>query len=66
MRDPKRLDKFFDEFKAIYQESFPDWRFLQTMINFFGWIYEKTKTDGFYFEEDKTLELFREFAKENK
>lgn len=64
MRDPKRLDKFYDEFKAIHQESFPDWRYLQLMINFFGWIYEKTKTDGFFLEEDKALELFREFAKE--
>ena len=61
MRDPKRLDKFYDEFKRIHKNKVPDWRFLQLMHNFFGYVYEVTKQDGFYFEDDKTLELFKEF-----
>ena len=66
MRDPKRLDKFYDEFKAIHQESFFDWRFGQLISNFFGWIISEKKIDIWFPEEDKMLELFREFAKENK
>ena len=39
MRDPKRLDIFFDEFREIYKKKFPDWRFFQLMSNFMGWVY---------------------------
>ena len=63
MRDPKRLDKFYDEFKAIHQESFSDWRFGQLISNFFGWIISEKKIDIWFPEEDRMLELFREFAK---
>lgn len=62
MRDANRLDKFYDEMKAIHKECFPDWRFIQTMINFINWIVDTYKIDGFYFEENKTLDLFKEFA----
>ena len=64
MRDPNRLDSFYDEMKKIHKEKFPDWRFIQLMQNFMGWYYNKTKLDGFYFEEDKTLILLHEFADE--
>ena len=66
MRNPKRLDKFYDEFKAIHQESFANWRFGQTIGNFFGWLMTEKGVDYFFPEEDKMLEYFREYAKENK
>ena len=64
MRDPKRLTKFYDEFNRIHQQYFPDWRFGQLISNFFGWIYSEKKIDIFFPEEDRMIELFREFAGE--
>lgn len=65
MRDPNRLDKFYDEMKEIHKEAFPDWRFLQFMSNFMGWIYTKHNRDPFFIEEDKCIELINEYAKTN-
>ena len=42
-------------------QSFPDWRYSQLMLNFFGWLQQRG-VDPFYFEENMTLELFKEFA----
>ena len=39
MRDPNRLDSFYDEMKEIHKKSFPDWRIGQLMSNFLGWMY---------------------------
>ena len=64
MRDPKRLDKFFDEFRRIYKKEFPDWRFFQLMSNFMGWVYQEKKKDPWFIEENQCLELFKEFAGE--
>lgn len=65
MRDPKRLDKFYEEMKQIHKESFPDWRFGQLCANFFGWIYTEKGKDLFFPEEDEMIELFREYGKCN-
>ena len=62
MRDPNRLDKFYEEFCKIHKEAFPDWRFGQTISNFFGWIYSEKKMDIWFPEEDQMLELFKEYA----
>ncbi len=62
MRNPDRLDVFYDEMKRLHKESMPDWRFGQLICNFFGWIYEKYKMDPFFPEEDKMIEYFREFC----
>ena len=64
MRDPKRLDKFFDEFKKIYKKKFPDWRFFQLMSNFMGWVYQEKKKDPWFIEEPQCMELFKEFSEE--
>lgn len=64
MRDPKRLDKFYREFNRIHQQYFSDWRFGQLISNFFGWIYSEKKIDIFFPEEDRMIELLREFAGE--
>ena len=33
MRDPERLDAFYDELKRIHKTYFPDWRFGQLVEN---------------------------------
>ena len=62
MRNPDRLDSFYDEIKEYHKKHFPDWRFGQLMSNFFGWLYQEHKVDLFFPEEDKMLEYFHEFC----
>ena len=62
MRNPDRLDSFYDEFKKIHKESFPDWRFGQLISNFFGWIYQEKKIDIFFPEESDMIQYLREYA----
>ena len=62
MRNPNRLDGFYEELKKIHKEEFPDWRFGQLMSNFFGWLMAEKKIDLFFPEEEKMMEYFREFA----
>ena len=57
MRDPDRLDAFYDELKRIHKENFPDWRFGQFMMNFFA-----GNGDPFYWEENRFLERLNEFV----
>ena len=63
MRDPNRLDSFYDEMKKIHKESFPDWRFGQLCSNFFGWLMSEKKIDLFFPEEDEMIKFFEEYAK---
>lgn len=65
MRNPDRLENFYEEMKKIHKKSFPDWRFGQLMYNFFRWLYSEKKIDLFFPEEDKMIEYFREFASGN-
>lgn len=60
MRDPERLDAFYDELKRIHKTYFPDWRFGQLVEN----IIFLSKTDLFYCEEDKLIELLKSIVKE--
>lgn len=62
MRDPNRLDSFYEELKNIHKEYFSDWRFMQFMCNFSRWLMNECMSDGFYLEEKKALERIREFA----
>lgn len=62
MRDPKRLDKFYDKIKNDHKQYFPDLRFGQLMINFFQWY----GTDPFYLEEDRFLRIWDEFVNQYK
>lgn len=52
MRDPNRLDVFYDELKRLHKENVPDWRFGQFLVNFLTWY----NRDPFYLEEDKMME----------
>jgi hypothetical protein len=51
MRNPERLDKFYEELKQIHKEKLPDWRFGQLMFNFIS-----ETGDPFYWEEDEFIE----------
>ena len=62
MRNPNRLDKFYDEMKEVHKKSFPDWRFGQLMSNFLGWLYSVKGRDPFFPEEGDMIEYFKEFA----
>lgn len=66
MRDPNRLDNFYDEMKKYHQRYLPDWRFGQTMMNFFDWLVRTYKVDPFFPEEDRMLQWFKEFCEGNK
>jgi len=66
MRNPDRLDSFYDELRKIHKEHFPDWRFGQFMYNFMVWLNNTQNNDGFYYEEDKMLELFKKYVGEIK
>lgn len=62
MRNPNRLDDFYDEMKEIHKKSFPDWRFGQLMSNFLGWLYSEKGRDCFFPEEEEMIKYFREYA----
>ncbi len=62
MRDPKRLDGFYDELKKIHQTHFPDWRFGQFCSNFFGWLMTEKGKDLWFPEEGEMLEYIREYS----
>lgn len=64
MRDPNRLDNFYNSIKTLHQACFPDLRFGQLMSNFFGWLMQKHQVDLFFPEENKMLDYFREYCKE--
>ena len=67
MRNPDRLDSFYDELKKIHKEHFPDMRFGQLCSNFFSWLASEKKVDFFFPEERQMIRYIREFAgiKEN-
>lgn len=62
MRDPKRLNKFYNKLREIHVTYFPDWRFGQLCSNFFGWVYQTKKRDIFFPEEDEMIELLEEYS----
>lgn len=62
MRDPNRLDVFYDEFCRIHKLCFPDWRFGQLCSNFFGWVSFEKKRDIWFPEEGEMIKLLNEYA----
>lgn len=61
MRDPKRLDNFYDTMKKIHQEKLPDWRFGQLMENFLGWLAQQNEM-YFYLGDAQMLRYFEEYV----
>lgn len=63
MRNPERLDEFYDELKSLHRKYFPDWRFGQLMGNFLSWFMSEKGVDPFFPEEGKMLEYIREYTR---
>lgn len=61
MRDPNRLYEFYAELQRIHIQYFPDWRFGQFMINFFG----AADCDPFFWEEDELIKRLKKFVGED-
>ena len=55
MRNPKRIDVFCNELKRLWHKV-PDWRFGQLMLNVLGEVYNHSKLDPFFIEDEKMLE----------
>lgn len=62
MRDPERLESFYNQLKDIHKKYFPDWRFGQLVSNFLGWVYSEKGADPFFPEEDEMLGYLYEFT----
>lgn len=63
MRNPDRLDEFYDKLKELHKKYIPDWRFGQFCSNFFGWLYSEKKIDLFFLEEEMTIQYVEKFLK---
>lgn len=61
MRDPKRLDSFYEELKELHKEFLPDWRFGQFMSNFIMWMLNSQSIDVFFLEEGKLLSYVKRY-----
>lgn len=62
MRNPNRLDTFYETLKEIHKTYFPDWRFGQFIINFQSWYYNECRRDVFYVEDELILDDIKKFA----
>lgn len=60
MRDPKRLDDFYDRMKKIHQEKLPDWRFGQLILNFLSEV--STEIGMFYMEDERLIKKLEEYV----
>ena len=58
MRDQKRIDRFCEMLK-VYWHMVPDLRFMQLVCN----LQASIRSDGFYLEDDKTMELIEQMLK---
>ena len=66
MRNPDRLDKFYEELWSLHKIYFPDLRFCQLYANFFEWLTTIKGKDYFYMEEGQTLAYLKEYIMEMK
>lgn len=57
MRDKNRLDSFYEELCKIHKKYFSQYRVGQLFMNL-----EREYGDLFYYEEDKMIELIRQYA----
>ena len=66
MRNPNRLDNFYEQIKIYHKENFPDLRFTQFILTFLTWHNNKYGNDGFYLEEKECLKKIKEFISDMK
>lgn len=62
MRDPKRLDDFYDRLKKVHQEKLPDWRFGQLMLNFLSAYMTSNGIDFFYCEDAQLIKELEDYV----
>lgn len=60
MRNPDRLDAFYNRLKDIHKTYVPDWRFGQMMCNFIS-----EYGDPFFLEEDEFIAAIEDYIKKN-
>lgn len=58
MRDPDRLDEFYDRLKELHKKYVPDWRFGQMVFNIM-----RSCGDPFFWEEKEYLDKAEDFLK---
>ena len=58
LRNPERLDIFYDKLKEIHKERFPDIRFGQLMVHIQN-LLVSTGKDWFYLEENELIERIK-------
>ena len=58
MRDPDRLQFYYDRLEELHKEYCPDWRIPQFIMNFLQWYGQ----DPFYLEDNRFIEKVREFC----
>lgn len=61
MRNPERLDEFYEHLLSVYKNNFPDWRFGQFICNLEHW-YGK---DIFYTEDSAFCNIVTMFVEEH-
>lgn len=61
MRNPDRLDEFYNILKEYHKNYFPDWRFGQLIVNFQRWYGMYTEKDIFHLEEEDFLRALKKF-----
>lgn len=66
VRDPNRLDSFYDTVKMVHKKYYPDLRFGQLMDSFRYWLEVKRSVDIFYAEEKQLMYLIVDFVSESK
>lgn len=60
MRDVKRIKPLLMDFSEVWEQCFPDMRFIQVIVNFQRWL----GNDGFYLEDDQLIKKFCRYATE--
>ena len=65
IRNPDRLDSVYSQLCEIHKKSFPDMRLGQFMLNVLGWGNRTKRIDPFFPEDDKMIELMKEYANLN-
>ena len=60
MRNPDRLDEFYDRLKKVHKDKYPDLRFGQFMMCVLGDMHSKGR-DPFFPEEDEMIKFIEEW-----
>lgn len=58
MRNPERLNDFYNKLKDIHKKYVPDWRVSQLLVNFI-----RVYGDPFFLEEDEFLAAIEDYVR---